>query len=478
MVQILKLHGYAVHSVFAMANFTTIGLKQNGTGYIISDSEFVFIVNRRTNNATFLRCLNRRTCKAKAKIQNGQATITDPIHSHGPHDIPALEFRAKVIDAARNPANARASVGEIYTSEFITHQRTHPGAANSVQSLASLASTLKEAKNSYLEKAPSTLAEVDTDYASTLHVNQDGYSFLQACALPNDPERFFMFGNTSYFPRVAHSPTIHIDGTFWTAPGILRQLVTIHGEICGQSFPLCYFLLPLKTELCYSKMWETLKAVLRPHNLDLTRISRVVMDYEAALVSATKIALPHAVVQGCSFHFSQAIYRNVDATAYRNEDGYKRRIRMIIALGHVPSAHKAVALQAVRPFLDQDPRVTQFIDRYFLPNWMNGRDPLLWDFYNVEKRTNNVCESFHSALNRYMKLPHLSFYKFVLVLGEEERMVEKRILNRLAGHPLPAKNVEYERLNAQIRNLHAEFPTRTYEDYLRGLSYCVPDIRQ
>ncbi|MEM7421975.1 MAG: hypothetical protein AAF364_20030 [Pseudomonadota bacterium] len=464
----------------AMANFSEITLKRNGKGYLLDD-RFIYIKNREANNILYLKCHSWRTCSAKAKIQNGQAIITAAAHNHDLPDSVSLDFRSKVLSAAKNPTNARLSLGEIYHNTYLTEFRDQPAAAvaNSVPSLSTLRSTMSAARSSYLPPAPTSLAEIDSAYLLQNCKTSNGYSFLLACSLPTEADRFFIFANTGYFERISECKELFLDGTFWTVPGIFAQLVTIHGEILGQVLPLVYILLPRMLQAGYEKMWESLKAVLQIHNLNLNGVETVICDFEPAALAAIRVCLPHVKIRGCFFHFAQAIYRNIDQTAYRNEPAYREKIRLIIALGHVPAVEKMLAIQDLRPILAQDPRVIYFFDDYFNRNWITGRPLDLWDWHNVEKRTNNHCEGYHSALKRFFKIPHLSMYKFAFVLLDSEKAVEKNFYNRLAGNPLPPVNADYARVAENISRLHAELSNRerTYVDFLRGISYNVPEMR-
>lgn len=461
-----------------MPNYTTVPVKRGGKGYILAD-ENIFVLNRVRNNVTYLRCLSYRTCPAKGKIVDNVATITRPGHTHPPHDLVAFDFRAKVLEKAKNPANSKLSLGELYHSTYSDFSRL-PAAdaetlATSVPSLQTLRPSIHVARSSTLPKNPASLSDIDATYLLNEKLTSGGTSFLIVSAMPNDPDRFFMFGNMNYFPRIADSDTIYVDGTFWVVPGLFSQLVTIHAEICGQVFPLAFFLLPSKTKVIYEKMWASLKAALAIHNRDLSNVRRVICDFEQGLIASIRQELPHSLVQGCYFHYGQCIHRHTDHGLYNNDMAYRKCIRMLIALAHVPAAHRNGAIQALLPDLTQCPPALAFFQDYFQPTWIDGKPYSLWDYHNVEKRTNNFCEAFHSSIKKFFNIPHLSVYRFINVLMEEEKKVEKNIIGRIGGHPLPPVNPQYQALNRRIQTLHAEFATRNYIDYLAGISYCVPN---
>ena len=72
--------------------------------------------------------------------------------------------------------------------------------------------------------------------------------------------------------------------------------------------PLAFGVLPGKTQTLYTNLFEALNdwaTELDPQT--------VLCDYEIGLQNAVRAAWPQATLRGCYFHFSQALWRNLQA---------------------------------------------------------------------------------------------------------------------------------------------------------------------
>ena len=106
------------------------------------------------------------------------------------------------------------------------------------------------------------------------------------------------------------APAIFMDGTFRVVPSLFAQLYTLHAYYMGQMFPLLYFLLPDKEKLTYKRMLELLKEYAATHGLPFPP-ARFHIDYEASALLAIAETFIGVEVKGCNFHYTQAVWRNV-----------------------------------------------------------------------------------------------------------------------------------------------------------------------
>jgi len=70
-------------------------------------------------------------------------------------------------------------------------------------------------------------------------------------------------------------------------------------------------------------------------------VQAVVADFERAVWAAVQTVLPGVTQRGCNFHYTQAVWRNVQVvglqTAFASDDTIHRVIRMTMALGFLPA---------------------------------------------------------------------------------------------------------------------------------------------
>jgi hypothetical protein len=132
-----------------------------------------------------------------------------------------------------------------------------------------------------------------------------------------EDDALLVFGSDDDVRRLYSSPLWVMDGTFDVAPRGFTQLVTIHGFINGEAKALLQGLLRDKRQASYERMLRALqdKAVglqLQPHQQLC-----LLVDYEAAERNAFAAVYPTARVQGCLFHYGQALNRNLGTLGLR-----------------------------------------------------------------------------------------------------------------------------------------------------------------
>lgn len=115
-------------------------------------------------------------------------------------------------------------------------------------------------------------------------------------------------------------------------------------------------------------------------------------------------------IQGCYFHFAQAIYRQVGhlgyAMDYRNDAAFREAIRSIIALGHVPIHLKDHYYQGFIRAYGADPRISRLCQVYFYPTWFCGSfSAATWTWFNSQTRTNNMWNPSTAPSKSSSRLP-------------------------------------------------------------------------
>ncbi|KRX40420.1 hypothetical protein T05_810, partial [Trichinella murrelli] len=205
---------------------------------------------------------------------------------------------------------------------------------------------------------------------------------------------------------------------------------------------------------------EKIEATVRHHPYhawkmaqNSTRAQRVVLqpqtvicDFETALIPAVQASFPGVQIQGCYFHFCQAVLREVAElglrTRYLHEGETKKKIKMLMATAFLP--------------LPEVPAAVELLGR-------------------------NVTEGWHLKMNRQAGKHHLSFYEPLQLLideqGSTETLIQQVTSGRVTANDLQIKNNKYEEVQLRITALTAEYDggTRTMEQFLKAVAYDVPE---
>ena len=166
-------------------------------------------------------------------------------------------------------------------------------------------------------------------------------------------------------------------------------------------------------------------------------VVRIKVDFESGLIAALRTVFPNAVIEGCNFHFCQDILRWVNENRlmpYYKEDYICRiliRMTMALAFLPLPEGGNENQVNEITEGFDMIRAATNYLrpiinplHNYFANQWMdnidndpeNGKIALaMWNVHGQKDRTNNVSESFNSALAARFKENHPVFCKFTSV---------------------------------------------------------------
>ena len=150
-----------------------------------------------------------------------------------------------------------------------------------------------------------------------------------------DEDRILVFASQEKLNALENNAEWFMDGTFDCVPLIYGQLFTIHALIDGVVVPSVYALLPNKTQATYTRLFLELQNIngnLHPHT--------VLIDFELAIKNALEAVFPGVTVKGCFFHFTQNIWRKIQANGlqdrYQLEPAFVEDVGKISALAFVP----------------------------------------------------------------------------------------------------------------------------------------------
>lgn len=162
------------------------------------------------------------------------------------------------------------------------------------------------------------------------------------------------------------------------------------------------------------------------------RVSRVVADFEKAVWRSFKNSLPNAMIKGCSFHFTQTLYRHVQEMGlvkrYRStRTSIRQTIRRLMALCYLPGSAIPGIFHKLKE-QNQDPELDAFFI-YLEKNWITSRmfPPKNWSVYKTAIRTNNDAEGYHNRLNRRGR-ENMSIYLLIPFLFSEAEFCETQLM--------------------------------------------------
>lgn len=101
-------------------------------------------------------------------------------------------------------------------------------------------------------------------------------------------------------------------------------------------------------------------------------VKAFMLDFEAAAWKEVREVFPGANITGCTLHWTQAVWKKVQAVAkYEEGGGIQRVIRRLLALPLQPSNHIPVVFEAEKnKLLDHDALSTLY--QYVENQWITG----------------------------------------------------------------------------------------------------------
>ncbi|KAK9745384.1 MULE transposase domain [Popillia japonica] len=130
-----------------------------------------------------------------------------------------------------------------------------------------------------------------------------------------------------------------MDGTFKSCAKQYKQLYTIHDDLGSSSteikiVPVLFALLCNKSCATYTKLFQIIKEATswNPHTVSV--------DFEQATITSLKTIYPTVAIQGCNFHFNQALWQKNQelglVKAYKKDGATRNHLRMCAALAYIP----------------------------------------------------------------------------------------------------------------------------------------------
>ncbi|CAI6365600.1 unnamed protein product [Macrosiphum euphorbiae] len=412
----------------AISTYTTLpGVRLKSLVYM-DNLGYRYYKNNSRNNKIYLVCENQKNrtefCPTTAIISVDMKENwirTNRNHNHYPPvvDIPMVHLRRSIGLAGTSTGRTSNSIRNIYNNEIIAN----PDGARNYTFLQSQAS-VQRMRHCRRPPNPDTIE----DLAGILNEHMAYASTLQ-----HPPSRFFqqlfeaegetvglVFFNLDaiekYRNELLSVRVAGIDGTFKTVPKRPSQLtngclLTFHVLFHNVSFPMVYALTSKMTQATYESFFHIVLRILPLNYAQLT----IVTDYERGLMNAVRSIFNESNLQGCWFHFCQAVIRYCRRTLnsvfhlFQNSPEANRVLRMVLALPHLPAeVHPECQFTMAEGFNtiieyangieEISERLQGFLIGYIQQFWFNQIGASCISVFGSDIRTNNYLESFHSTL--------------------------------------------------------------------------------
>ena len=271
--------------------------------------------------------------------------------------------------------------------------------------------------------------------------------------------------------RVLHKMRkVYVDGTFKLVDRPFYQLFSIQGfvEHAGvfKLVPLAFVIMSRRREEDYVAVFESIKQKCNAqsedgYGMDLRAIC---LDFELAVWKAIRVVFAGIVIiKGCLFHWIQCIYRAVKRLgfirAYKRNEDFRRWVRELMALAYLPHAH--ITPEFDRLATDVRGANGQAIIQYMRNYWITSEQfkPQNWSVYNLDHRTNNDLEGWHSKFNNKTKR-EIGIYVLMSMLYEEGRGIQQKLRDVYTHYITRHEQAKYRKINEQLHNNWAKLKAK------------------
>ena len=279
-------------------------------------------------------------------------------------------------------------------------------------------------------------------------------------------DRIVGFGHPALLSLISGTNELFIDGTFKIVPRPFYQVLVImcYDQQTRVYVPVMYILMTGKTELLYRHALYWANAIVLGHSSP----RMVTCDFEKALMNAVKSTFKNVTVNGCLFHWKQAILRKLKEFRFTNQCLPFRIVSCSVldVLTVIPRAEvPTTGIRYVKSIV-QDMDLCESDNfkmgkfwTYFEKTWLplvhtwNIRDEYD-DYVKILARTNNGLERYNKRLNSLFNTNRLSILSFISILKKESTFqVDKldKIRHGFEGGDNDfSEDVDYDNINMNL----------------------------
>ena len=247
---------------------------------------------------------------------------------------------------------------------------------------------------------------------------------------------------------------LKIDGTFKVAGEPFYQLVSLHRMVdfghCSKSVPVGFIIMSGKTQADYTAIFQQIKLYVEQKQLAgaTWNVETAMLDFELALRNALKSVFVGIHLQGCWFHYCQAIWRRVHHLKLDGEYPHKahggkyiKRIMSLALMNANGSMIESMFEMLQHNYRSKDRHhltipVQQAFDElfaYVAKQWIyNPKLPTSeLSVFDTPVRTNNEVENWNGQLWNTVNGNPQSFYKLLKVLKKVSVSSRQEVRSKL-----------------------------------------------
>ena len=278
--------------------------------------------------------------------------------------------------------------------------------------------------------------------------------------------------------------TLMLDGTFKTAPLPFKQIWIVRGILPGYSKDKMQCL-HLFTAFLQDKLYTSYEAALQvlKRECPLLKPDRIIIDYEAAEIKAIKAVYPGVDVDGCLFHYGQAVNRKTKSinnsvlAPQKKIDTSRVSALPYIKLDDLDSLWQLLKAELTA----MNPTAADKFVKYFEHTWIGnaGRRPLfkpdMWNCHTRtlegSPRTNNFSEGGNNALRTSFSCNHPVLWEAIEKLKLFQNETDIKIAHHNTGRT-PGNTRRNKWMSADDRKVAVlrTYSTRTPREVLTLLA--------
>jgi len=427
---------------------------QKGCTTLTERAGYSYVVSRRRNTTTYWRCSVRNrsnTCPATV-TQNGATEFRRGQHKHNHAAAVGVDTAIPLVRSVKD-----AALQDVFqpASDIVDKQLKDVDLSQPCPALPPVANIIRIAnryRSTQRPKDPEDLSFV----LDNEHLPAD---FLRADVTQHG-QRHLVLASSECMRLLGLAKSWYIDGTFSVVGKPFKQLLSIHCFVksgdCVKQLPLVYVLMSRRKAKDYVAVLSALRDCMSTCN-----VRCVTSDFERALWQAVASVFPGVEHHGCTFHWTQAVYRKIQALGlaveYRENRSVYRLCRKLMSLPLVPQCEIPALFSHLKQqaLTDALRRLFDYVDS----TWVHTDvwPPSSWSAFRRPIRTNNDVEGWHYRLNRRARSCHLSLYVLIRLL-HDETVVSSKQLKLVTDRKLSrSQKKKYRELHSKLYNLWEEY---------------------
>eukprot|EP00794_Sanderia_malayensis_P010818 gene10818-biopygen8648 len=316
---------------------------QRGKQQLVGSEGYTYVKkgNWRSGKVSWRCSVRNKTVYCGATVLQDDESFSRGAQIHCHPGKPGVLLTKKIVAEVKKTAvsNVFQSAGNIVEDIFV-HDEEHI-LKQPQCSQAKMTNLVRQANRHRQKLRPEEPTSTDFELADSF-LPED---FLQADIMRNN-QRHLIFATNIQLHLLSKAKTWYMDGTFKLVKNPFVQLFSIHAFLKGDAgnvkqVPLAFILMSQRKTKDYVAALRAILDVL-PAN---PAVMRIVLDFEVAMWKACRKVIPDANIQGCCFHWTQAVWRKVQQigfqSMYKENPAVHAFFRKILALPFLPFEHIA-----------------------------------------------------------------------------------------------------------------------------------------